>query len=227
MKLYYFPDACSLAPNIALRETGLEFSLEEVDYATRRLRDGSDYRAVNPKGSVPALEMGTGELLTEVSVILQYIAAVDSTCNLLPSDQGLKRYRCLEWLNYVATELHKSVSPLFRTSTPQSFMKPGKDHLVARYQFVEERLRRQPYLLGDHYTIADIYLYVVSRWLPSLGIDPSAWPGLNQFMTRLSRRPSVHAALVAEGLVENSGESLVDNLPDTVRGGAKAIAQKR
>ena len=135
MKLYYFPDACSLAPHIALRETQCAFTLIEVDYIARTLPDGTDYRLINPRGSVPTLRLDNNTLLTETSVILQYIATQSKVHDLFPSGDNLDRYRCLEWLSYIATELHKSVSPLFRSTTPKSFMSPGKEHLSARYDF--------------------------------------------------------------------------------------------
>lgn len=200
MKLFYMPGACSLAPHIALRETRRTFALEAVDYGTRRLRDGTDYRAINPKGSVPALLLDDGEVLTEVAVMLQYIAAQAPGCSLLPPDDGLRRVRCLEWLNYIATELHKSVSPLFRPATPDSFSKPGRDHLTARYELIENALLDQDYLSEDGYSVADIYLYSVTRWLPDLGIDTARWPSLAGFCARVARRSAVQAALAAEGL---------------------------
>lgn len=212
MKLYYFPDACSLAVHIALRETRQQFSLAEVDYATHRLDDGSDYANINPKCSVPALLAENNELLTEVAIILQYVVSrVPLGSRFMPA-QGLARLRCLEWLNYVATELHKSVSPLFRASTPCCFMKPGRDHLVSRLEFVETTLCRQDYLASADYSIADMYLFAVSRWLPALRIDIQRWPGLAGHYARILERPPVRAALTAESPRPRSDiKSIVDN----------------
>jgi len=204
MKLYYFPDACSLAPHIALRETDHAFQLAEVDYATRKLGDGSDYRDINPRGSVPALRLDSGELLTEVSVILQYIVSGSADDSRFLPTRGLARFRCLEWLNYIATELHKSVSPLFRHSTPRAFVKPGKLHLIDRYEFVERQLQHEEYLAGKRYSIADMYLFAVCRWLPALQIDIGRWPGIAAHYARLYRRAPVQAALAAENGHERS-----------------------
>ena len=211
MKLYYFPDACSLAVHIALRETRQEFSLVEVDYATRRLDDGTDFADVNPKGSVPALRLDDGELLTEAAVILQYVASRNTQDRRFLPGRNPARRRCLEWLNYVATELHKSASPLFRATTPRCFMKPGRDHLVSRLDFVETTLHGQDYLAAGSYSIADMYLFAVTRWLPSLQFDIRRWPGLAAHYARMLERPSVQTALAAEAhrpraRVENARE---------------------
>lgn len=200
MRLFYFPDACSLAPHIALLETQQDFELVSVDYGTKRLVDGSDYRAVNPKGSVPALVLDDGQLLTEVAVILQYIATMSPGSNLLPTAHGIDRWRCLEWLNYIATELHKSVSPLYRSTTPESYWQPGIDHLVGRFDLVEAVLGRQRYLCCEQFTVADIYLYVICRWLPALKIDTTRWPSVGEYYSRISNRPAVREALAAEEL---------------------------
>lgn len=203
MKLFYFPDACSLAPHIALRETRQAFTLAQVDYGTKRLDDGTDYRTLNPKGSVPALVLDDGEVLTEVAVMLQFIAAQSPGSTFVPADRGLLRWRCLEWLNYIATELHKSVSPLYRASTPESFRQPGLAHLATRFDLVEAVLARQAYLCGSQYTIADMYLFVICRWLPALKIDTARWPAAGRFYARVAQRPTVEAALAAEGLADD------------------------
>ncbi|MCP4327656.1 MAG: glutathione transferase GstA [Alphaproteobacteria bacterium] len=201
MKLFYMPGACSLAPHIALREAGLPFALARVDYATRRTANGADFRDVNPKGYVPALLHDDGWLLTEVPVILQYIDALAPQAALLPRPGTCARYRALEWLNYVATELHKSCSPLFRPTTPAPFLVPGKAHLARRLTTVAAHLEGNDYLAGPAYSLADAYLYTVCRWLRDLDLPLSDWPPLARHARRVEARPSVGAALAAEGLI--------------------------
>ena len=200
MRLYYMPGACSLAPHIALREAGLDFDLVEVDYRTRRTTDGGDYRAINPKGYVPAFVLETGECLTEVPVILQYVDGQVPGAALLPAS-GLPRLRALEWLNFIATEIHKSFSPLFRPDTPSPFVEPGKRHLCLRLAVVERHLRRDEYLMETGFSLADVYLYVVCRWLEDLNMAIADWPALERHTDTIARRPSVRQAMAREGLI--------------------------
>tara|TARA_R110002049_G_scaffold305535_1_gene502480 strand:+ start:15560 stop:16162 length:603 start_codon:yes stop_codon:yes gene_type:complete len=198
MTLYFMPGACSLASHIALREAGLKFDLVEVDYQTRRMVCGCDYRAINPKGSVPALRLADGSVLTEVPVILQYVADEAPDARLMPAS-GLRRLRALEWLIYIATEVHKSFSPLFRPTTPDVFLQPGKAHLSGRLGFVERHLTRHTYLMGDDFSLADVYLFTVCRWLADQDISIADWPALQQHSERIRLRPSVRKALDREG----------------------------
>ena len=197
MKLYYMPGACSLAPHIALCEAGLRFGLVEVDYQTRRTENG-DFRMVNPKGTVPALRFDNGEVLTEVPVILQFVADEARDRNLLPAS-GMRRLRALEWMNFIATEVHKSFSPLFRPTTPGVFFRPGKDHLRGRLSLVERTLSRQTYLMGDDFSLPDVYLFTVCRWLADQDMSISDWPALHRHSARIRLRPSVQKALNREG----------------------------
>lgn len=198
MKLYFMPGACSLAAHIALREANLEFDLVEVDYQTRRMDCGGDYRAVNPKGTVPALRLADGVVLTEVPVILLFLADEAPDAGLLPAF-GLRRLRALEWLNFIATEIHKSFSPLFRPTTPDVFLQPGKAHLCGRLGFVERHLSKRTYLMGDDFSLADVYLFTVCRWLADPDMSIADWPALQQHSERLRLRPSVRKALDREG----------------------------
>lgn len=200
MILYYMPGACSLAVHIALREAGLPFQLAEVGYENRQLLRGGDFRHVSRKAYVPALTLDDGSLLTEVQVILQYVDALVPDAHLLPVAGGMERYRAFEWLNFVATEIHKSFSPLFRPSTPRSFLKPGRDHLVRRLDIVERQLEGAPFLSGDRYCAADAYLFTCCRWLDDQDLDIGAWPMLTRHFQSVTRRPAVQAALAAEGL---------------------------
>lgn len=200
MRLYFMPGACSLAPHIALREAGLPFDLVEVDYQTRRTIGGGDYREINPKGYVPALVLKTGECLTEVPVILQYVDGQAPGATLLPAS-GLPQLRSLEWLNFIATEVHKSFSPLFRPDTPPSFLEPGKRHLHRRLAVVERHLRQNAYLMGTGFSLADVYLYVVCRWLEDLNMALADWPALKRHTDTIAERPSVRQAMAREGLI--------------------------
>jgi glutathione S-transferase len=200
MILFYMPGACSLAVHIALREAGLPFELAEVSYAERQLRCGGDFRAINSKAYVPALKLDDGSLLTEVPVILQYIDAVAPGVRLLPAAGSLSRYRALEWLNYVATEIHKSFSPLFRPSTPHDFLEPGRNHLAGRLDIVEARLAEMPYLSGARFCSADAYLFACCRWLGAQNLAIADWPALARHFSAVGNRTTVEAALAAEGL---------------------------
>jgi glutathione S-transferase len=198
MKLYYSPGACSQAPHIALIETGLPFELAKVDLATKRLETGDDYFAIAPKGAVPAIEMDDGGLLTENAVVLQYIADHAPEARLIPPVGTLARYRVLEWLNYLASELHKGFGPLFHpTGEPRAHAIAA---LEAKFDYVNRELGAGPYLGGDDVSVADFYLFVILGWPRILHIDLARWPALGAFRARLLERPSVRAALHAEGL---------------------------
>ena len=200
MRLYFTPGACSLVPHIALREAGLPFDLVEVEYRTRRTEGGGDYREINPKGYVPALVLKTGECLTEVPVILQYVDGQAPAAKLLPAS-GLPRLRALEWLNFIATEIHKSFSPLFRRETPLPLFEPGKRHLRIRLSVVERHLHQHPYLMGTGFSLADVYLFVVCRWLDDVNIAVANWPALKRHTDTIAERPSVRQAMTREGLI--------------------------
>ena len=203
MKLYFMPGACSLAPHIALREAGLRFSLIEVDYQTRRTAGGRDYHAINPKGYVPALVLDDGQLLTEVPVILQFVDTLAPDAALMPAS-GMRRYQALEWLNFIATEIHKSFSPLFRPTTPSAFLKPGRAHLSRRLDVIERHLHGHRYLTGPEVSLADIYHFTVCRWLGDQNMDTADWPALQRHFDGILGRPAVRAALAAEGLTEQA-----------------------
>jgi len=197
MKLYYSPGACSQAPHIALIETGLPFETVKVDLATKRLETGEDYTAINPKGAVPALEMEEGGLLTENAVVLQYIADRAPEARLIPPVGTLARYRVLEWLNYLGSEVHKRFGPLFHpTGEPRPHAIAA---LEAKFDYVNGALGAGPYLGGNDISVADLYLFVILGWVHFFHIDLDRWPALAGFRARLLERPSVRAALHAEG----------------------------
>ena len=197
MKLYHAPGACSQAPHIALIETGLPFELAKVDLATKRLDNGEDYIAINPKGAVPAIAMEDGGILTENAVVLQYIADHAPAARLIPPVGTLARYRVLEWLNYLGSELHKGFGPLFHpTGEPRAH---ALEALEAKFAYVADQLGDGPYLAGDDVSVADFYLFVILGWSRVFHIDLACWPALAAFRARLLERPSVRAALHAEG----------------------------
>ena len=202
MKLYYSPGACSLAPHIALAEAGLPFKTAKVDLRKHVLDDGSDYYAINPKGYVPLLELDDGARISEVAVILQYIAD-RKPGTLAPAFGGIERYRMMEWLNFIATELHKQFGPLWYPTTPDATKEAQKAKLATRFDLLAKTLAAQPYLTGPAFSIADAYLFTILNWAPMLKVDLAPWPALQQFQARVAARPAVHAALVAEGLVKH------------------------
>ncbi|WP_455424605.1 glutathione transferase GstA [Dryocola sp. LX212] len=200
MKLYYKPGACSFSPHIILRETGLDFSLIKVDLATKRTEAGDDYFEVNPKGQVPALLMDDGSLLTEGVAIVQYLADKVPDRQLLAPAGSMTRYHTLEWLNYIATELHKGFSPLFNPATPDEFKTVTRQALEKKFKYVNEELNDKQWLMGLRFTVADAYLFTVLRWAQALKLDLNGLSNIEAFMERMKARPAVEAAMTAEGI---------------------------
>ncbi|MDI3261792.1 MAG: glutathione transferase GstA [Fulvimonas sp.] len=200
MKLYYSPGACSLSPHIALRESGLPFELVRVDLKTKQTEDGRDYRSINPAGYVPCLELDDGRTLSEGPAILQYIADQSPAKHLAPANGSFERYRLQQWLNFIATELHKNFSPLFKPDTSDEGKQAAVRTLGNRFEVVAAQLAQSPYLLGNEFSVADIYLCVVLSWTRYAGIDLAQWPALKAFVERVGSREAVRAALQAEGL---------------------------
>ncbi|MBI3898734.1 MAG: glutathione transferase GstA [Gammaproteobacteria bacterium] len=200
MKLYFSPGACSLAPHIALREAGLAFDLKRVDLGTLTVEHGGKLIAINPKNQIPVLGLDDGQILTEVSAILQYIADLAPANTLAPARGAFERYRLQEWLNFIAAEVHKSFPAFFYPE--RGFSVPAaRTHLAQRFDYVNHVLTSKRYLLGDAFTVADAYLFNVLSWARPANIDLSRWPALNAFMGRILQRPAVRAAMTAEGLL--------------------------
>ncbi len=199
MKLFYSPGACSLSPHIVLREARLPFELERVDTSAGRTASGADYRALNPKGYVPLLQLDDGQLLTEGPVIVQYLADRAPEARLAPPAGTFERYRLQEWLNYVTSELHKSLGSLFNPSMPAEWRQATREAVAKKLDYVATQLAGREHLLGE-FTVADAYLYVVLGWTRPLDIDIRRWPALQQYRRRIGSRPAVQAALQAEGL---------------------------
>lgn len=202
MKLYYSPGACSLSVHITLREAGLPFDLVLASTKTHKLQDGTDYYAINPKGYVPLLELDNGERLTEVAAIQQYVADQVPEKNLAPAWGTMARYRLQEWLTFTGTELHKAYSPLFNPGSSDEIKNAAKSRINGRLAYVNDQLTGKSYLLGEAFSVADTYLYVVANWSRHVGVDLTPFPHLTAFIARMSARPAVQAALKAEGLLK-------------------------
>ncbi|HEE9908693.1 TPA: glutathione transferase GstA [Citrobacter braakii] len=200
MKLFYKPGACSLASHITLRESGKDFTLDGVDLMKKRLENGDDFFAVNPKGQVPALLLDDGTLLTEGFAIMQYLADTVPDRQLLAPTSSLSRYKTIEWLNYIATELHKGFTPLFRPDTPEDFKPTVRALLEKKMQYVNDALQDNQWICGSRFSIADAYLFTVLRWAYAVKLNMAGLSNIDAYMARMAERPAVAAALKAEGL---------------------------
>ena len=199
MKLYYTPGACSQAPHIVLQELDLKYTPVKVDLTTHTLPDGSDYRAINPKGYVPLLELDDGTRLTEANVLLQYLADRKPGA-LAPPTGSVERYKLMEWLSFIATEVHKGFGPLWNPKVEPAVRERAVAALGNRFGYIAQTLGRQPYLMGQSFTIADAYLFVILNWSNYHKIDLKPWPALTEFQARIAKRPAVQATLKIEGL---------------------------
>jgi len=203
MKLYYAPGACSLAPHIALREAQRRFDLERVDLKSHRTASGADFTQVNPKGYVPALQLdGAGSpVMTEVAAILQYVADLAPDARLAPAGGTLARYHLQEWLSFISGELHKQFGPLMSSATPAASAERQRGKIGERLLYLQDVLNDRAFLLGETFTVADAYLFVMLQWCPLHGIDLEQYPNLDDYESRIATRPAVLAALSAEGLL--------------------------
>ena len=200
MKLFYAPGACSLSPNIVAHEAGIELRLQKVDTKTKTVTSTGDYWAINPKGYVPALELDSGEILTEGPAIVQYLADLKPQAGLAPSNGTVERYRLQEMLGYINSEIHKTYSMLFKPNLPAEVRAEREEYLLRRYALLDEKLAGRPYLFGDKFTVADAYLFTVTNWGKHVNVDLSKLPHLQEFQARVAARPAVKAAMQAEGL---------------------------
>jgi glutathione S-transferase len=199
MKLYYKPGACSLASHIVLCESGLkDFSIEKVDLATKKTEHGNDFYKINPKGQVPTLQLEGGVILTEGVAIMQYLADLAPEKHLIPEHGKIARYHAIEWLNYIATEVHKGFGPLFNPKTPEEYREITKEKLKAQFTYLNGVLSKQQYLLGENFSVADAYLFTVLGWTKFAHIDLAAYPAIVSYLDRVGQRPAVKAALQAE-----------------------------
>lgn len=202
MKLYFAPGACSLSPHIVAHELGIPVSLVKVDTQKKVTESGADFWAINPKGYVPAVELDNGQVLTEGTAIVQYLADSKPDGKLAPAAGSFERVRLQEMLGYINSELHKSYSPLFNPKTPAETRADREEYLRKRYGLIEKQLAGKQFLFGDQFTVADAYLYTVTNWAAYVKLDLSSFPNLLAFQARVAARPAVQAALKAEGLTK-------------------------
>ena len=201
MKLFYAPAACSLAPHIALREAGARFTLEKVDLQTKRTEANADFMDVNPKGYVPALQLESGEVLTEGTMIVQYIADLFPKSQLAPAAGTAGHYKLLEWLGFISCELHRNLSSMFNPALTPELKESLMAVVAKRLNWVATQLEGKSYLVGDKFTVADGYLFTILNWSNFVGLDLSPWKTIQEYIARIGSRPSVVAALKAEGLI--------------------------
>jgi glutathione S-transferase len=202
MKLYYAPGACSLSPHIALLEAGLPYELVKVDLRAKKLENGDDFLKVNPKGQVPVLALDSGELVTEGPVIVQMIADKAGK-NLAPARDSEERYKLLEWLNFITTELHKNLGPMFSPVLADDAKPFFKDRAMGKFKYLETALAGRDYLMGKQFTVADGYLFTMLMWaIDRLKFDLSGLPNLTAYKARVAARPKVQEAMTKEGLLK-------------------------
>jgi glutathione S-transferase len=199
MKLYYAPGACSLSPHIVALEAGVPVTLEKVDLKTHKTESGEDFYAVNPKGYVPALKLDDGQFLTEGPAIVQYLADQKPASKLAPANGTFERYKLQEWLGFINSEIHKNFSPLFGAGSDE-LKNDAKAKVIKRFDYVNGELAGKQFLLGDTFTVADAYLFVMLTWAHHLKI--ALPPNLSAFFARVAQRPKVHQAMKEEGLVK-------------------------
>lgn len=202
MKLFYKPGACSLAPHIALHVAGVDFETIKVDTDTKTTEDGANYLDITPKGYVPALQLDSGEVLTEAPAILQYIADQHPEAELAPANGTIERARAQSYLNFVSSEVHKAYGPFFAATPLSDERRSAAETGVAkRLNVMEAELADgRTYLLGDKFSVADCYFWVVINWSNFINIDLGKWPKIKAYWERVSTLPALQAALKAEGL---------------------------
>lgn len=197
MKLYYMPGACSLSPHIALREAGLDFELIKVG-RDKKTADGQDFLAINPYGYVPALQLADGEVLLEGPAIVQYIADLKPEAGLAPANGTRDRYRLQSQLTFINSELHKLIGGLFNPALTDEAKQATVAKIDTRLKQFGTQLGNREWLVGDRFSVADAYLYVVLSWLEIFKLDINQWPVLAAHHARVAARPSVQAAREAE-----------------------------
>jgi glutathione S-transferase len=200
MRLYFAPGSCALSPHIVLIEAGLAYTLEQVDLRTKKTASGADYLSVNPKGYVPALDTGSGAVLTEGPAIVQYLGDLVPGKQLVPAAGTMERYHVIEWLNFISAELHKSYSPFFRQGLSDDVRAFARANLERRMSYLNEVLARQPYLMDQQFTVADAYLYTVLNWNAKIKFEMDSLPHLQAYFQRMGERPAVQQARREQGL---------------------------
>jgi glutathione S-transferase len=202
MKLYYSPGACSMAPHIVAREAGYQFDLEKVDIPSKKTAGGEDFWQINPKGYVPALTLDNGQVLTEVGVIIQYLADQKPESGLAPKAGTMERYHLMEAVNFAATEIHKQIGALFNPKMTPEMKEVQLGVIERRFNALEKALEGKQYVMGEKFSVADAYLFTVLNWTGMHKIDLAKWPNIKGFMARVAARPKVQETLKAEGLIK-------------------------
>jgi glutathione S-transferase len=202
MKLYYATGTCSLSPHIVLLEAGLPYTLEKIDFATKKTPAGIDYYTINSKGTVPALQLDDGRLLTEGPAIIQYLADQKPDSGLAPRAGTFERYQLMEILNYITSEVHKGFSPLFNPKISADWRASAQANLEKKFDWLSGFLKDRNFLMGNAFTVADAYLFTVLSWTRPLKIDLGRWPVLNTYQSRIAPRPTVQRALKESGLLK-------------------------
>ncbi len=206
MKLYYTPSVCSLAVRIILHELNISCEFEAVNLKTKQTQNGEDYLKINPKGAVPALVLDNNEILTENAVILQYLADTHKATSLLPPVEDFKRFRTLEWLNFVSMDLHRYCSPLFWSKVPEEIKQELYWPIFTKKLLViEQHLTHNQFFMGNNFTLPDSYLFVIITWLAKLKVEMNNWPNLLRFYETMKQRVSVQSALKEEGITKAEG----------------------
>lgn len=203
MKLYFSPGACSLSPHIILQEAELPYTLEKVDLRNKKTATGADFWTINPKGYVPTLQLNDGSYLTEGPAIVQYLADLVPDKKLIPPAGTMERYRLIETLAFISAELHKNFSPLFNPGASDDTKEMTTKTLKRRFAFIDQQLGSADFLCGHQFTVADAYLFVMLLWASNMKLPVEDWPALQSFKTRIAKRPAVHAAMLAEGLIKS------------------------
>lgn len=202
MKLYYTPGTCSLAPHIILKETKTPFTAVKTDIRAKKVEDGSDFFKVNPNGYVPALMLDDGTVLTEASVLVQYIADKAGATNLAPANGTLARYQMMSWLNFVATEVHKGLGSMFNPKMPAEGKAAITEKVLDRIKFLDGHLGKHSYISGNNFTLPDAYLFTVLQWASGLKVDLSPFSNVTRYLEKIRERPAVQEAMEAEGLAK-------------------------
>lgn len=202
MKLFYSPGSCAMSPHIVLSEAGGTYALERVDLASKTTASGVPLKDINPQDAVPVLLLNDGETLTEGAAIVQYVADQRPEAGLLPPAGTLARAKVQQWLNYIATEMHKAHVPLFKADYPQSSKEIAIANVKRAYDFVASALADRPFLTGEQFTVADAYLFTIVNWHNFIGLDLGPWPVLVAYQARVAARPAVRRAMQEEGLIE-------------------------
>jgi glutathione S-transferase len=200
MKLYYTPGACSLASRIVACEAGLQIDYDKVDLKNQTTASGRSFIKINPKGGVPALSLSNGEVLTEASVVVQFLADQAPQARLIPEAGSLDRYRVQEWLNFIGTELHGGFVPLWKASSSDAERQASIENLHRNFLYIDRHLVERVYLMGEQFTVADAYGFTILSWAHFHRIDLCDYPHLRAYMKRIADRPRVKEAMGAEGL---------------------------